>query len=182
MEDPLGPTAHTPTPTGPGAVRDTDPYVEFGAPAPTPPLAYAGFWNRFAAAVVDSVVGFLLLLILTFVLGLVLAAGTAAGEPDPETLGLLIQTVSNFVGLVGGWLYYALMESSRFQGTPGKMAIGIKVTDMAGNRIGFGRASGRYFGKILSALPLGLGYLMAAFTERKQGLHDLLAGCLVVRK
>jgi uncharacterized RDD family membrane protein YckC len=61
------------------------------------------------------------------------------------------------------------------------MALGIIVTDLEGRRIGFGRATGRYFAKILSALILGIGFLMVAFTQRKQGLHDMIAGTLVVR-
>ena len=83
---------------------------------------------------------------------------------------------------MGGWLYYTLMESSRFQGTLGKMAVQIKVTDLDGNRISFGQATGRHFGKFLSAILLGIGFIMVAFTEKKQGLHDVMAGCLVVRK
>jgi uncharacterized RDD family membrane protein YckC len=73
------------------------------------------------------------------------------------------------------------MESSSYQGTLGKMIFGLKVTDLYGNRISFERATGRNFAKILSAMILGIGYLMVAFTERKQGLHDLLAGTLVRR-
>lgn len=73
------------------------------------------------------------------------------------------------------------MESSAKQATLGKMALGIVVTDLEGARIGFGRATGRYFAKILSGLILGIGFLMAAFTERKQGLHDIIAGTLVVK-
>lgn len=83
---------------------------------------------------------------------------------------------------IGGWLYFALMESSGQQGTIGKMALGIKVTDMNGNRIGFGRATGRYFGKIISSLTLTIGYIMAGFTQQKQALHDIIAGCLVINK
>jgi len=79
-------------------------------------------------------------------------------------------------------LYYALMESSAKQATLGKMAISIKVTDMAGNRISFGRATGRYFGKYVSALIMYIGFLMAGFTQQKQALHDIMAGCLVVNK
>ena len=94
----------------------------------------------------------------------------------------MIQGVNQLVSLFGGWLYYALMESSRFQGTLGKMAVQIKVTDLEGNRVSFGRATGRYFGKLVSALVLFIGYIMVAFTEKKQGLHDIMAGCLVVRK
>jgi uncharacterized RDD family membrane protein YckC len=101
----------------------------------------------------------------------------ASGEMFP-----VFQGVNYLVNTVGGWLYYALMESSRFQGTLGKMAVQIKVTDLEGNRISFGRATGRYFGKIVSGLTLLVGYIMVAFTRQKQGLHDIMAGCLVVRK
>jgi uncharacterized RDD family membrane protein YckC len=83
--------------------------------------------------------------------------------------------------LACSWLYFALMESSAKGGTLGKMAIGIMVTDMTGNRISFGRATGRYFAKILSQMILMIGFLMAGFTQQKQALHDILAGCLVVR-
>ena len=82
---------------------------------------------------------------------------------------------------VAQWLYFALMESSSKQATLGKMALGIRVTDVNGNRIGFGRATGRHFAKILSGLILGIGFLMAAFTEKKQALHDMIAGTLVVK-
>lgn len=84
--------------------------------------------------------------------------------------------------LIAGWLYYALMESSTNQGTLGKMALGIKVTDLKGNRISFGKATGRYFGKIVSGMILYIGFIMAGFTEKKQALHDMMAGCLVVNK
>ena len=64
----------------------------------------------------------------------------------------------------------------------GKISVGIVVTDIDGNRVSFGRASGRYFGKIVSWIILTIGFNMAAFTERKQALHDIMAGCLVIRK
>jgi uncharacterized RDD family membrane protein YckC len=83
---------------------------------------------------------------------------------------------------VAGWLYFAMMESSNKMATLGKMAIGIKVTDLNGNRISFGRATGRYFAKILSGMILMIGYIMAGFTEKKQALHDMIASCLVVMK
>jgi uncharacterized RDD family membrane protein YckC len=56
------------------------------------------------------------------------------------------------------------------------------VTDLNGDRISFGKASGRFFGKIISRLILGIGFFMIGFTEKKQGLHDMIAGCLVVKK
>jgi uncharacterized RDD family membrane protein YckC len=79
------------------------------------------------------------------------------------------------------WIYEAWMTSSDRQATVGKMAVGLKVTDLNGQRISFARATGRHFAKILSAMVLFIGYIMAAFTERKQGLHDILAGTLVVK-
>ena len=86
------------------------------------------------------------------------------------------------MSIVIGWLYFALMESSTKQATVGKMVLGIVVTDLDGNRISFIKATGRHFGKILSVLTLGIGFLMIAFTEKRQGLHDRLAGTLVLTK
>jgi uncharacterized RDD family membrane protein YckC len=81
------------------------------------------------------------------------------------------------------WIYNAAMESSQHQGTLGKMALGLIVTDSQGRPIGFGHATGRYFAKIITGLiPLGIGYAMAGFTDKKQALHDMIAGCLVLRR
>jgi uncharacterized RDD family membrane protein YckC len=89
----------------------------------------------------------------------------------------------NFIaGLIGPWLYFALQESSERQATLGKMALKIYVTDLQGRRISFGQATGRYFGKILSTLILGIGYMMAGFTAQKQALHDMMASTLVKRR
>jgi uncharacterized RDD family membrane protein YckC len=96
-------------------------------------------------------------------------------------LGLLGGGVTFILLLFGNWLYEAFMESSSYQATLGKMIFGMKVTDLNGNRISFERATGRHFAKWLSAMVLGIGYIMVGFTERKQGLHDLLAGTLVRR-
>lgn len=81
-----------------------------------------------------------------------------------------------------GWLYYAGLESSSLQGTLGKRLMGIKVTDLDGDPIGFGTATGRFLGKAISSLILGIGYLMAAFTGKKQALHDMIAGTLVMMR
>ena len=130
---------------------------------------YAGFWRRFAAWILDGLLLSIVTLPFTLQVG-----GDAAAEAARTSVAGTISTVV-------GWLYYALMESSAKQATVGKMALGIIVTDLEGRRIGFGRATGRYFAKILSALILGIGFLMAAFTERKQGLHDMVASTLVVK-
>ncbi len=85
-------------------------------------------------------------------------------------------------GFVIGWLYYALMESSEKQATLGKMVMSLRVTDKNGQRLSFGHATGRYFSKIITGLvPLGIGYILAGITERKQALHDFIAGTLVFR-
>jgi uncharacterized RDD family membrane protein YckC len=74
------------------------------------------------------------------------------------------------------------MESSKRQGTLGKMAIGIVVTDLDRRRITFGKANARFWSKLLSKALLGAGFIMIAFTRRKQGLHDIIAKTLVIRK
>lgn len=85
------------------------------------------------------------------------------------------------LNLVIGWLYFVLLETSQKQATLGKMLVEIKVTDINGNRLGFGQATGRYFSKILSAIILGVGFLFPLWTPRKQALHDIIAGTLVLR-
>lgn len=88
----------------------------------------------------------------------------------------------NLLGIIVGWLYHAWLESSTVQATPGKLALGIMVTDLEGGRISFGRASVRFFGMFVSAFIFLIGFLMVAFTRRKQALHDIIAGCLVVNR
>jgi uncharacterized RDD family membrane protein YckC len=81
-----------------------------------------------------------------------------------------------------GWLYWAVLESSPWRATLGKKLFGIEVADLNGRRLSFARATGRHFAKNISLLILGIGFLMAGFTAKKQAFHDILAGCLVVRK
>lgn len=101
-------------------------------------------------------------------------------EPPPaEFFAVLLLMVPLFV--VAAWLYEAWTTSSSWQGTVGKKVFRLKVTDQAGNRISFGRSTGRFFAKFLSRALMHIGFIMIAFTERKQGLHDMLAGTFVVR-
>jgi uncharacterized RDD family membrane protein YckC len=147
---------------------------------------YAGFWKRFAAYLIDStlltIAALIILLPPLFLLGFGAAMSEAGSdEAGPGmVLGMVVYLLGIGVVFVASWLYHALMESSSKGATLGKMALGIRVTDMQGNRITFGRASGRYFGKFLSNLTFGIGYVIAGFTQRKQALHDMVAGCLVV--
>ena len=104
-------------------------------------------------------------------------------------LSSITLTLSLFLGipllssrLIIEWLYFALMESSQSQATIGKMALSIKVTNLEGNKISFGQATGRYLGKYISYLILMFGFFMAGWTEKKQALHDIMANTLVVKK
>lgn len=131
-------------------------------PAPAVVPTYAGFWRRVAANILDSLVLIIPNVVVTFLLG-------------NGTVALLVQ-------LAVMVLYYAWMHSSAGQATLGKRAFRMKVTDLDGERIGFGRALLRVPAFWLSALMLGLGLLMAAFTRRKQALHDMMCGTLVVNR
>jgi uncharacterized RDD family membrane protein YckC/Tfp pilus assembly major pilin PilA len=130
---------------------------------------YAEFWRRLFAYVIDY---FVLSLAIVFVLIPV------ALSDEPPWAAMFI--VAAYVGVP--WLYYAISEASSWQATVGKLATGIKVTDYQGHRISFGRATGRFFGKLVSSLTLLIGYVMAGFTARRQALHDMMAGTLVVRR
>jgi uncharacterized RDD family membrane protein YckC len=99
--------------------------------------------------------------------------------PPIEFLGTVFLLSALF--FASTWLYEALLTSSSWQGTIGKRLLSLRVTDLEGNRISFARATGRYFGKFLSRMIMNIGFIMVAFTERKQGLHDLLAGTLVMK-
>lgn len=136
-------------------------------------MNYAGFWTRVLASIIDTVI----VQICAGLVGGIVGAVYGAGGGSVEGAGVL----GFFIGLLGGWFYYAIMESSPKQATLGKMAMEIYVADLDGNRITFAKATGRYFAKILSGLVLLVGYIMAAFTDKKQALHDKLAGTLVLQ-
>jgi uncharacterized RDD family membrane protein YckC len=131
-------------------------------------MEYAGFWRRFAAWLIDYI-------LVGVVTGILVAILGAIGGDAGTGFGYILS-------VIGSLLYYSVLESSANQATVGKMALGIQVTDLQGNRISFGRALGRTLAKILSGLILLIGYIMAAFTAKKQGLHDMIAGTLVVKK
>ena len=109
-------------------------------------------------------------------------AGLSTDNPWIFLTGTSRQILAiNLAFTMACWLYWSLLESSAWQATLGKKIMGLQVTDLQGRRISLERASGRYFGKTLSTLSLLLGFLMAGFTKKKQALHDLIAGTLVVR-
>ncbi len=153
-------------------------------------VRYAGFWLRFVAYIIDDLIlGFVSFIVsLPFIGGIVFSAlgmSKCSEFNDSTFLGIAGIVGSVFalilVNVAAGWLYYSLMESSKTQATLGKMALSLKVTDLEGNKISFGRATGRYFGKIISGMIMMIGYILAGITEKKQALHDMMAGCLVIR-
>jgi uncharacterized RDD family membrane protein YckC len=163
-----------------------------GASFPPPPsAAYAGFWLRLVAHLIDGavssvVLGVIFLIPIAFLgLGFFRNLSRQVNRENPVVpfMFVFFLTISFAAIFVLGWLYYASMESSAYQGTLGKIALGLIVTDMPGRRISFGRASGRFFAKLLTGLiPFFIGYIMAGFTEKKQALHDIIASCLVLKK
>jgi uncharacterized RDD family membrane protein YckC len=167
----------------------------YAAAMATPPPPYAGFWLRFLAAILDALVlGIPVACIAVLAIALGFGAGFHNINPDdPPTaiiaamIGFILLFVVAFA--VGEWLYFALLEASSWQGTVGKKILGLYVTDVEGKRVSFGRASGRFCGGRLMRFVPGIGGLYflvscicAGFTEKKQALHDMIAGCLVMKK
>ena len=172
----------TPPVAAPGAPGTVSPHW---LPAPT----YAGFWLRFVAVILDGLILGVVTSALSFpIIGLTGLGAAIRGihpgrEPDPAFIAAILAAVPLLiaVGVLTKWLYYAYCESSEWQATPGKKVLNLRVTDLNGQRISFGRASGRFFAKYISALTMLIGYILAGFTERRQALHDMIAGTLVLR-
>jgi uncharacterized RDD family membrane protein YckC len=150
------------------------------------PFRYGGFWRRVAAALIDAVVINAAMLLLSLVLPIYENAGPGGFSMPDSAAGvgaeLEYTSLGTLIVIVGAWLYVAFLESGRRQATLGKMALSLQVVDIDGDRINFAQATGRFFGKFLSGLLLMIGFVMVAFTRRKQGLHDILAKTLVIRR
>jgi uncharacterized RDD family membrane protein YckC len=149
--------------------------------------SYAGFWIRFVAIIIDYLlIGLLSAFVIVPVLG---AFGIMGSVGDMDAMdesfmaGMLAAVTGTMalVNIVVNWLYFALMESSAWQATLGKRAVGVKVIGDNGGRISFITATIRYVGKIVSGAILLIGYIMAAFSAKKQALHDLIASTFVVK-
>lgn len=144
--------------------------------------AYAGFWLRVVSWFIDSLILSAAFMIVLLPLMPVLFRHRPFERPMPSPAAMMFLLWFWVFNLVVVWLYFALFESSSWQATPGKRALGLFVTDMHGRPISFARATGRFFGKLLSSATLMIGYAMAGFTEKKQALHDMLTDCLVLRR
>lgn len=174
-------------------------------PSPVPiseesTVIYAGFWRRFLAYFADLVIlNIAVNILLIFVQPIFLYMPTVYDswlvqwlmENNPELLDRFDPSFLAAIGyqvtlqltiVVIAWLYLSLFEASPMQASPGKRFVGAKVTDENGTRISFARANTRFFGKFLSMAMLGIGFLMIAFTSKKQAMHDKMAHCLVVRR
>jgi uncharacterized RDD family membrane protein YckC len=182
-----------------GAAVVTAPAAGGGVPTPmaasatgSAPLPYAGFWIRLVAHLVDSLIlgiptG---IVVLTIFFRALRTAMRLRQNPPSDPNDVLAMMAPIFLTLIPvmffllllNWLYFAAMESSARQATLGKMAMSLRVTNSEGRRLSFGHATGRFFAKIVSGMiPLALGYIMAGFTAKKQALHDMIAGTLVLK-
>jgi uncharacterized RDD family membrane protein YckC len=143
---------------------------------------YAPIWRRFLASVID--LSIVLLVVLPGVIAFfwLVEVTTNLLGMDREGGRFLAGIAAVLLGVIGNWLYHAKMQSSLRQATYGKLFMGLRVTGLSGERISFAQATGRHFAKFLSTFPLMMGFLIAPFTRRKQALHDMVAGTLVVRR
>ncbi len=163
-------------------------------------VKYAGFWIRFVAYIIDKIIVSIVEMILMVPFSIFLGFAVPFINENPHVehytsanaaftnsywstseIGISFFLLILFLIVIAvEWLYFALMESSTKQATLGKAAVGIIVTDQNFNRIGFGRATGRYFSKWISGLILNFGYIIAGFTRKKQALHDFIAETVVI--
>ena len=152
---------------------------ELAALPPRP--AFAGFWLRAVAYLIDTV-------LISLVFGLIasLYPSTFIKYPDATTTSLAslpqLTPIAFVITITATWFYYTVFEASIWQATPGKRVMKLYVSDLSGRRLTFARAAARNLAKMISSLTFLVGYLVAGFTEKKQALHDILASCLVLRK
>ena len=145
---------------------------------------YGGFWMRVLAYIIDRiVVGAMFAPLAAYFVFRMIADMHHLPPNAPEQLRPIFHFVGIVapLGLIVQWLYEALLVSSSWQATVGKRVLDLKITDEEGNPLSFEHATGRFFAKVLSGLILGIGFLMVAFSSRKQGLHDMIAGTLVIK-
>lgn len=147
-------------------------------------VKYATFGQRFASFLIDTILLVLLQwfagAMLGHLIGQSMADDYANGYVTLEEIEQKATAWAWIIGISVSWLYFSLFESSEKQATPGKMAVGLMVTDLSGDRLGFGHATGRHFSRIISGIPLCIGYLAPLWTQKKQAFHDIISGCLVI--
>jgi uncharacterized RDD family membrane protein YckC len=152
-----------------------------GLPAMPARPAFAGFWLRAVAYLIDTI-------LISVVFGLIASfyPSTFIKFPDAASTSLTslpqLTPIAFAITITVTWFYYTMFEASIWQATPGKRVLRLYVADLNGQRVTFARAAARNFAKMISSLTFLVGYLVAGFTEKKQALHDILASCLVLRR
>jgi len=182
---PIAPAVAQPIVAAPAAFSATPDAAPFAAgPAlsesgmlPAGLTIHGGFWRRTAAYLMDGFIIGVVNWVITMILMVAMVGSLAAGSVNAAFGTIALQVL---IGIALSWLYFALQESSAAQATLGKRAMGLKVTDDYARRIGFGRATGRFFGKILSSVIFNIGFMLAGWTGRRQALHDMICGTVVV--
>ena len=152
--------------------------------APAPTVVYGGFWIRFLAAIIDGIILMVVGSIVQFAL-----LGSLVAIPQPQAGADPMVYIGSMLGALGiAWLIntvigccYEALFVSKLSATPGKMALGLKVLRPDGSRVSLGRAAGRYFAKMLSAIILMIGYIMAGFDAQKRALHDMICDTRVIK-
>lgn len=145
---------------------------------------YAGFWIRTFAGIIDYVFFSVFTLIIVpflnplIIYPIIFLLPKTITDSELQNLG---QGIGFIVVLLIMWLWFAIPESSKWQATIGKKILGLKVTDEYGERIELSKATKRFWSKIMSALILCIGFIMVGFTKKNQGLHDKIAGTLVIK-
>lgn len=146
---------------------------------------HAGLWKRLFASILDYFIIYVLAMTLAFLkimFDMLVGMGKTLILLDSRAFEIIYASVRLAAGISVPWLYYAILESSKLQGTFGKKALGIIVVDQNYERVSFGRATGRFWSRILSFLTIYVGYIMTAFTKKKQALHDIIVKTYVVDK
>lgn len=150
-------------------------------------MIYAGFWRRLAAYLIDGALLMVAALAMLAPFGGLLAVLHVSGDEVRENPFVLLSAGLMLVGLIvggllGRWFYFSSFESSEWQATPGKRLLGMYVADENGKRLSSGRATIRYFARFLNHITFGIGYVLIAFSPRKQGLHDIVASTVVIQR
>ena len=142
---------------------------------------YAGFWRRVWAGLIDVSLEIVVALLLSLLIDTAFSLVGRVFGIEHESAAYVTGFTFVILLAVGGWLYAALSESSRYRATLGKRIMGLQVVNAAGGKLTFGQASARHVMKFLSLFSLGIGFLMAGWTKRHQALHDMPTDCLVIR-
>ncbi len=143
---------------------------------------FGGFWERFLAYCIDSIILTIGSVVVGFMGAFFIGFVMAIMGHEIEQMEDFFVVLYYILAIILTWLYFTIMESSKLQATLGKKILNLFVMDTSGNRITFARANGRFWSKIISGAIFCIGYIMAAFTEKHQALHDMIADTLVVKK